>query len=1056
EYRMVKFLSFDLFDSQNLLPSENDDAMEPLDVVPALNDFLVSTKSGTILHYAIGATESTVLNRFTTQNSHIMSLHYVPANDSILTLERDTDASKIYVVRLYQNWRQNQSFEDANNALSSSPMSTGGGAHSHLTSSSPHLSGGHSSGQNSPHKDHTSTLPTVLKIPLPSSAIAINVCPVTSRVVVATEKSVSVWSSVSTGGLFITYFERILDIDAENVRHVSIHEGFVAYATKIDVKILSLNILNVDSDHNRISPSASGNATTDQKNIKMRCVFSTQKEGFLYNISKPGLLASYLYANETLMCQASHCFLYTVTTAGLQTWSLRSCDGADDGSDGHTPCGFGLRTFFGLNKLAVIGDYIVLLSKMTQDQVAEMSGPGGMLRSPSRILSPKKTLNEVKLDKIMWAVYVVHHTPLQSLYGQILEYATKIKEKDEDVYHQLLLEGHFLLQAKLSNQFRSNPNMNDVASMVNHDVERKNFRKLLRKSSSYLGQYFLNSQQDYMRAALWFSTSDTDIELVFNLLSQNTSSHKALSYYLKQVLFNPSSVEFLADKEDLSNKILRHYHSESPHNLAYLILESSVSSYSQELAIELLKNLSEQCDFDMEQRNMNYFALGLLYLDQANCIDESISSLNQIPVDSLISLCLKNPKLLLAPNSNPTALGKILRQTIPWGLLQITVQLVKKKEISPDDAFNILVHSTTTLNGGVLNSTISSYHHQDFDLDSLLLKVYLEWFLNEQCNDHINNLNNMTSMTHSTTSSHNILLDLVPGFTKNLIHLYVLDIHRYRGDDKQLFQSLNIDVAMIVNSTGPKISSSKPNVSQLNNKILTYVGRRTIPPTSPFIHRLTTIKQTINSDEYCNQWILNHLKTYSGIPHWLSKLPPFSLDAQRNPSEKEDPTSKLSSLYYRKLHSLLYSTRVQDFEFMENIETIFSNDVENIMFISLKLACLPLLDRTEDGIKLGVNTQISIMLEYGLHFCKHSDWSVVLEQVLKRYMASEPNQSEAVLQEYERILDHLTNYMDPEAFLQLLPSNGKMDYFLPFIEKSFLNHHAKLLKSKLSDFLLDM
>ncbi|EFA84282.1 hypothetical protein PPL_03359 [Heterostelium album PN500] len=1188
---MVKFLTFEIFDNQNLPPSEPDESLEPLEIIAALNDFLVSTKGGTILHYTIGATESTILNRFAAQSKHIIAIHYLPANDAILTLERETDTSKIQVVRLYQNWRQNQSFEDASHGLSSSPIVSsspiiGGGNNNNNNNNSSSLASmllqqqqqqqqhGHANSSSNSHGNGNVSLPTVLKIPLATTVTAINVCPVTSRVVVATEKNVSLWSSVS-GGHLITSFERILDIDAENVKKVAIYDGYIAYSTLVDVKILSLNIhyqepiaettansqitppsnaavnngpseivedehyfeVNFDGNGNQtgknqlsllqmvnsnqhvdenvheiIGPitdidhgisvntdfgyillsstlvlsrrfsqddnihslfflpdgshssidelNISNNSNTQQstnvhqhqqhnnqnqqqqqqhsnsnhgkiQSMQMRCVFSTQKEGFLYNISKPSLLAYYMYASDTVFCAANHCFLYTLSADGIQTWSLRTCEGAEHGNDIPAPCGFGMKRFIGLSSMAVMGEYLVILSKIAND-ITESLTPSFM-RSPSRVLSPKKQVDghsnsSKSSSKQIWSIYILHHTPLQSLYTQILEYATAVKDKDEDVYHQLLLEGHFLLQSKLSNQFRSNPNMNDVASIVNHDVERKNFKKLLRKSSSFLGE----NQQDYMRAALWYSSSDTDIELVFNMLKENKESQKALSYYLKQVLFNPSSVELLADKEDLSNKILEHYYSESPHNLSFLILESSVSSYSQKLAIDLLKRLSETCDFDLEQRNMNYFALGLLYLDQNN-IEDTMSSLNQIPVDSLIKLCLKNPKLLLTTmgENNPTALGKILRQSIPWGLLEITIQLVRKKDISPDEAFTILLHSTTTFaTNGILNSNSSNYHHEDFDMDALLLKIYLEWFLNEHCNAiNVNNIGSLVTL--STTSSTSNLVELVPPFIKYLIHLYVQDIHRFRGDDKQLFQSLNIDVAMIVNYTPTnKISSTNKQhpQSQLNNMITT--------------------------DEYCNHWIMYHLKTYSIIPQWLSKLPPFSLDFNRNPSEKEDPNNQLSSLYYRKIQSLLSTTKVTDFEFMENVELMFASDPENIMFVSLQLACLPLLDRTDEGIKLATNTDIAIMLEYGLHFCKHNDWSVVLDQMLRRYLAvSHEVQNQLILLEYERVLDYLTSYMDPEAFLQLLPSNGKMDYFLPFIEKSFSNHYAKLLKAKLTDFL---
>ncbi|KAM9966489.1 hypothetical protein ACTFIR_006705 [Dictyostelium discoideum] len=145
---------------------------------------------------------------------------------------------------------------------------------------------------------------------------------------------------------------------------------------------------------------------------------------------------------------------------------------------------------------------------------------------------------------------------------------------------------------------------------------------------------------------------------------------------------------------------------------------------------------------------------------------------------------------------------------------------------------------------------------------------------------------------------------------------------------------------------------------------------------------------------------------------------------------------------------------------METIETIFSsgNDPkENTMLLSLKLACLPLLDRIKESIELVLQSNISIIFDYSCHFCKQlEDWSIVLESILKKYqLEKSPTEKEIIIHEYEELLSHLSAFLDPESFLHLLPPNGKIDYYLVFIEKSFSNHQAKILKSNLSSNLLE-
>jgi len=1343
---MVKFMSFDLYDRQNLLPPQSLEDDEPMDVVSALNDdFLLSTKNGEIIHYVIGGTnECSVLNRFSTQYSQILSISYIAINDTILTLERNGEMG---VIRVYQNWRQNQSYyhhlqphldgsSPTDVSSSNSPVIDQFTSSSSPTSSPilTSISGGNNNGNNVPtspilgssnngttnNNSNTPIAPiSIIQIPVPSSVIATNSCSITGRIIVSTKSTVSVWAPIYNSSTLVSYFDKIFDIQVKDVVHVAIYENYIAYSTKIEAKVLYLNLyykdpsltsenmvitnnrsskngnnsnnsnsnnnsnqsvnngpseiiedehyfeitfdvngnptgrnqipmldnysvvestsissglnklslgsltgssstsnassvssnsllqsssssllgsetlgpindidhgINVNSesgysvlsstllllkkfpkddeihtffflpdsstkdnlkDESSLVAAASGSSTTGtntstppsashsrnrstsnlnihilkfnnnkkpnatnsliggsgsnhgssnnlrskinnnnahihhhhqstmgmsnngvgggmnsktntsklDKNHLLRCVISTASKGFIYNLSKPSLLASYLYANDTTLCTASQSFLYTINSEGLATWTIRSCEGGADDGDAPQPWGFNLTNFLYTTKVTVVGDHLLLMSKFQEES---FSTPSVMMRATASPNPKKPDLNKGKKPSVsLWSLYILHHTPVQSLYDQILECAIKNKERDDEVYHQLLLEGHFLLQSKLANQHLFNLKMNDMASILNYGIERKNYQSLLKSSSSYLGEFFFK-QQDYMRAALWYSSSDSDIETIFNLLVENPSSHQSLIYYLENVLYDPQTYELLLNKEELCNRILEHYHLNSPHRLPMLILESSISCYSQVLAIDLLKIISEQCDFDLEELNKIYFALGLLYLDQNN-IDDTITCFNKIPTNSLISLCLKNPKLLAQPGeSSPTALCKILRQSTPWGLLELTTQLVKSREITPEFGLNILLSSTNTLSDGILNPV--SYHHNDYDLDSLLIKIYLEWFLNIYYKEfnyggnggggHHHHQNTMYTSTSSISSSISMIAlneELVPLFIKYLINLYVQDIHRFRGSDEKLFQSLNLDISNIIKNNNNNNNSNSSNNNNNNNNITL---------------------------EYINQWIIFHLNTFFNVPQWLSKLPPFTLqvDNVANMSVKDEAKHLLSSLYYKKLQSVLSINKIKDFEFMETIELIFSqDDQENQMLQSLKLACLPLLDRIKEAIDLVVNSNVSILLDYCLHFCKSlSDWSIVLDSVLRKYqeyhLLTNDNNSteefeiicqerETIIIEYEKILDHLSSSLDPESFLHLLPSNGRMDYFLSFIEKSFSNHQAKILRSNLFNYL---
>jgi hypothetical protein len=56
---------------------------------------------------------------------------------------------------------------------------------------------------------------------------------------------------------------------------------------------------------------------------------------------------------------------------------------------------------------------------------------------------------------------------------------------------------------------------------------------------------------------------------------------------------------------------------------------------------------------------------------------------------------------------------------------------------------------------------------------------------------------------------------------------------------------------------------------------------------------------------------------------------------------------------------------------------------------------------------------------------------------------------------YESILEYLTERYDPSEFLSLLPSNGNMSFFLPYIKKCFLRFKARGIKHSIITALGD-
>lgn len=142
-----------------------------------------------------------------------------------------------------------------------------------------------------------------------------------------------------------------------------------------------------------------------------------------------------------------------------------------------------------------------------------------------------------------------------------------------------------------------------------------------------------------MLAALQYATSDRPIGEVVKLLNE-----QELTFYLDRVLFDPNMVHLLDEDVALADTILMHYHKHAPSRLPTVILDSSLSSYTQSLALQLLEMRDGKDAKDL-------FARALLYLDQGRVAD-AMTVFKSIHSYALVQFCISNPKLLATENAD--------------------------------------------------------------------------------------------------------------------------------------------------------------------------------------------------------------------------------------------------------------------------------------------------------------------------------------------------------------------------------------------------------------------
>jgi len=76
--------------------------------------------------------------------------------------------------------------------------------------------------------------------------------------------------------------------------------------------------------------------------------------------------------------------------------------------------------------------------------------------------------------------------------------------------------------------------------------------------------------------------------------------------------------------------------------------------------------------------------------------------------------------------------------------------------------------------------------------------------------------------------------------------------------------------------------------------------------------------------------------------------------------------------------------------------------------------------------------------------------STLADALQKEEQEGPTTNSKVLAEEYGHVLLHLSAIFDPDAFLLLLPANGRMTFFLPFIEATFMRYAAIALRPQQS------
>lgn len=226
------------------------------------------------------------------------------------------------------------------------------------------------------------------------------------------------------------------------------------------------------------------------------------------------------------------------------------------------------------------------------------------------------------------------------------------------------------------------------------------------------------------------------------------------------------------------------------------------------------------------------------------------------------------------------------------------------------------------------------------------------------------------------------------------------------------------------------------------------------------------------------KWLQRHADCMLSFRHaWLDRLMPgnglsSSAVAVKQVPPKPKPSPQQQHLYVNKLQGLLCNTDLPNVDIHGVLQSLES--FEPTVSLSVRLLCLPRIDRFEEAAQLLLDAQPSLALEFGKIFCRQTpkNWSILLHEILLRTTAmatllqppsddtnasssatsltlstgSRHSSDTALLRIYHEVVDHLALTMHATEFLAIMPDNMLLEWLQPYLEKALACTTARLLQ----------
>ncbi|XP_032235022.2 Hermansky-Pudlak syndrome 3 protein [Nematostella vectensis] len=592
-----------------------------------------------------------------------------------------------------------------------------------------------------------------------------------------------------------------------------------------------------------------------------------------------------------------------------------------------------------------------------------------------------------------WAIYVLHSMDPLQLYKAMMPLANRCQRQNPQAYYHLVCEQQLLLRSS---------SLLEPAGV--DEGKRKKIRKLLTESALNLASICskVHHGEANLAADYYEMTGLPLWEVVNRAWNVGPPYGPGMAEYLDRKLFGPD--EPVTVSESTSKRIFRIYSRVKPSRVSEIVLTSSLNGFSPETAIHALEDLKKVEDSSYKFTPIDKLVLSILYLHQCEPY-QARSELVSIKEEELVQTLSVNYFLLHEDLKHLTPLAQLLRKHTPVVFLEIMLLLHNSKKLPQETILSLLgVNKPDAYRNSqvlkFLESILNDKKQQESfqTIAALLARIYLYRIMENQ------------KTTRSVSVAHKT-------------HSHVPKGDGYFGQRLPWLDKIS-PFSEATPAPSPNCPVSMKTSGQSSPRLTRHLARPMSPSTTKIFAR-------------------------SSVPFTGHHVSPGGGTDSRC-------TCCCCTEDLLKIQSLL-SSSFADRALCETMLTEM-NGKEFAGDLSIRLLCYPRLDQHKKAVAQILQKCSSILLQYCQDFFQVdlAKWSYLLTVLLEHFQ--KPVDPEILLDTDDRrvllgtlkgTLSRLAELTSPPTLLALLPDEGDLGFFLPYLEQCYRRCTANKLNRRL-------